>query len=188
MYEALVVGLRDYVRKNGVGSVVLGLSGGIDSALVAALCVRCAPDPRTFMASQCRPSTPTHSVDDAHDTAERTGLTIRQVPIAPAFDAYQDLLHLSGLAEENLQARIRGTTLMVVSNAEGHPSSRDGKQERAGGSITQRSTATQLAGLPDQDVPKTMVWALSRWRNDRAAAEGQTPPDSAALHRQGAER
>ena len=176
VYEALVVGLRDYVRKNGVGSVVLGLSGGIDSALVAALaCDALGPENVHGIAMPSQYSS-THSVDDAHDTAERTGLTIRQVPIAPVFDAYQDLLHLSGLAEENLQARIRGTTLMAVSNAEGHLVLATGnKSELAVGYSTIYGDA--VGGFaPIKDVPKTMVWALSRWRNDRAAAEGQTPP------------
>ncbi|MGB3673334.1 MAG: NAD(+) synthase, partial [Candidatus Nanopelagicales bacterium] len=110
------------------------------------------------------------------DTATRTGLSIRQVPIAPVFDAYQGILSLSGLAEENLQARVRGTTLMAVSNAEGHLVLATGnKSEIAVGYSTIYGDA--VGGFaPIKDVPKTLVWALSQWRNEVAQTRGETPP------------
>ncbi len=176
VYEALVIGLGDYVRKNRMRSVVLGLSGGIDSALVAAIaCDALGPDNVHGIAMPSKYSS-AHSVEDAHDTATRTGLAIRQVPIAPVFDAYQGLLGLTGLAEENLQARIRGTTLMAVSNAEGHLVLATGnKSELAVGYSTIYGDA--VGGFaPIKDVPKTLVWALSQWRNELAAQRGETPP------------
>lgn len=176
VYQALVVGLRDYVTKNGVGSVVLGLSGGIDSALVAAIACDALGSANVFGIAMPSKYSSSHSVEDAHDSAERTGLSIRQVPIAPVFDAYQELLHLTGLAEENLQARIRGTTLMAVSNAEGHLVLATGnKSELAVGYSTIYGDA--VGGFaPIKDVPKTLVWALSRWRNEQAELTGETPP------------
>ena len=176
VYDALVIGLRDYVHKNRMRSVILGLSGGIDSALVAAIaCDAIGADNVHGIAMPSKYSSQ-HSVDDAHDTATRTGLSIRQVPIAPVFDAYQGILSLSGLAEENLQARIRGTTLMAVSNAEGHLVLATGnKSEIAVGYSTIYGDA--VGGFaPIKDVPKTLVWALSQWRNEVAQTRGETPP------------
>jgi NAD+ synthase (glutamine-hydrolysing) len=117
-----------------------------------------------------------HSVDDAYDLAARTGLSIRTVPIAPMVDAYQGLLRLTGLAEENLQARVRGTTLMALSNAEGHLVLATGnKSELSVGYSTIYGDA--VGGFaPIKDVPKTLVWELARWRNARADADGSTPP------------
>ena len=176
VYQALVVGLRDYVTKNGVGSVVLGLSGGIDSALVAAIACDALGSANVFGIAMPSKYSSSHSVEDAHDSADRTGLSIRQVPIASVFDAYQELLHLTGLAEENLQARIRGTTLMAISNAEGHLVLATGnKSELAVGYSTIYGDA--VGGFaPIKDVPKTLVWALSRWRNEQAELTGETPP------------
>ena len=157
-------------------SVILGLSGGIDSALVAVIaCDAIGADNVHGIAMPSKYSSQ-HSVDDAHDTATRTGLSIRQVPIAPVFDAYQGILSLSGLAEENLQARIRGTTLMAVSNAEGHLVLATGnKSEIAVGYSTIYGDA--VGGFaPIKDVPKTLVWALSQWRNEVAQTRGETPP------------
>ncbi|MFA7266757.1 MAG: NAD+ synthase, partial [Candidatus Nanopelagicales bacterium] len=176
VYEALVIGLRDYVNKNRMRSVVLGLSGGIDSALVAAIACDAIGANNVYGIAMPSKYSSHHSVDDAHDTATRTGLSIRQVPIAPVFDAYQGLLSLSGLAEENLQARIRGTTLMAVSNAEGHLVLATGnKSEIAVGYSTIYGDA--VGGFaPIKDVPKTLVWALSQWRNEIAHARGEVPP------------
>jgi NAD+ synthase (glutamine-hydrolysing) len=115
-------------------------------------------------------------VADAFDLAARTGLSIREVSIAPMFNAYMDALDLSGLAEENLQARIRGTTLMGVSNAEGHLVLATGnKSEISVGYSTIYGDA--VGGYaPIKDVPKTLVWELARWRNDEATRQGLTPP------------
>ena len=176
VYGALVLGLRDYVEKNGFRSVLLGLSGGIDSALVAALAVDAFGPERVFGAAMPSAYSSEHSVADAYDLAARTGLSIRTVPIAPMVDAYQGTLHLTGLAEENLQARVRGTTLMGISNQEGHLVLATGnKSELAVGYSTIYGDA--VGGFaPIKDVPKTLVWELARWRNARAEAEGRTPP------------
>ncbi|TEX52302.1 MAG: NAD+ synthase [Actinomycetales bacterium mxb001] len=176
VYGALVTGLRDYVDKNGFASVILGLSGGIDSALVAAIaCDALGPD-RVHAVSLPSAYSSQHSRDDAADLAERTGLHFRTVPIAPMVDAFQSQLHLSGLAEENLQARVRGTTLMALSNAEGHLVLATGnKSEISVGYSTIYGDA--VGGFaPIKDVPKTLVWELARWRNTVAVERGETPP------------
>ncbi len=175
MYEALVVGLRDYVRKNGFRSVLLGLSGGIDSALVAVLACDAIGAEHVYGVSMPSEYSSQHSRDDAGDLAARTGLHLRTVPIAPMVDAYQEQLDLSGLAEENLQARVRGTTLMAISNSEGHLVLATGnKSELSVGYSTIYGDA--VGGFaPIKDVPKTWVWKLSRWRN-LSAADGTFAP------------
>lgn len=176
VYQALTVGLRDYVRKNGIGKVTLGMSGGIDSALVGALaCDALGPENVLGVAMPSAYSSG-HSVEDAQDSAARTGMEFRIVPIAAMFDAFQALLDLAGLAEENLQARIRGTTLMAISNAEGPLVLATGnKSELAVGYSTIYGDA--VGGFaPIKDVPKTLVWELARWRNAQAEQAGQTPP------------
>ena len=172
VYAALVTGLRDYVTKNGFTSVLLGLSGGIDSALVAAIACDALGADRVFGVSMPSAYSSEHSVADAYDLAERTGLAIRSVPIAPMFDAYMGQLPLTGLAEENLQARVRGTTLMAISNQEGHLVLATGnKSELAVGYSTIYGDA--VGGFaPIKDVPKTLVWHLARWRNNQPG----TPP------------
>jgi NAD+ synthase (glutamine-hydrolysing) len=176
VYGALVLALHDYVEKNGFRSVLLGLSGGIDSALVAAIAVDAFGPDRVFGVAMPSAYSSEHSVADAYDLAARTGLGIRTVPIAPMVDAYQGSLHLSGLAEENLQARVRGTTLMAISNAEGHLVLATGnKSELAVGYSTIYGDA--VGGYaPIKDVPKTLVWELARWRNAQAESSGRTAP------------
>ena len=176
VYGALVTGLRDYVEKNGFRSVLLGLSGGIDSALVAAIAVDAFGPDRVFGVAMPSVYSSEHSVADAYDLAGRTGLSIRTVPIAPMVQAYLDSVTLTGLAEENLQARVRGTTLMAISNQEGHLVLATGnKSELAVGYSTIYGDA--VGGFaPIKDVPKTLVWELARWRNARAEEEGSTAP------------
>ena len=176
VYAALVTGLRDYVDKNGFASVILGLSGGIDSALVAAIACDALGADRVHGVALPSVYSSEHSLADAADLAERTGLTHRVVPIAPMVNAYHASLDLHGVAEENLQARIRGTTLMALSNAEGHLVLATGnKSEISVGYSTIYGDA--VGGFaPIKDVPKTLVWALSRWRNARALEQGHTPP------------
>lgn len=176
LYAALRMGLADYVNKNGFASVLLGLSGGIDSAFVAALAVDGLGADRVFGVSMPSRYSSTHSIEDAHDLARRTGLSIRDVPIGPMFDAFQGSLSLSGLAEENLQARIRGMILMSLSNAEGHLVLATGnKSELSVGYSTIYGDA--VGGFaPIKDLPKTLVWELSTWRNQQAADRGETPP------------
>jgi NAD+ synthase (glutamine-hydrolysing) len=168
VYQALVVGLRDYVLKNNLESVLLGLSGGIDSALVAAIAVDALGANNVYGVSMPSPYSSEHSVSDAKDLAARTGLNFRTVAIKPMFDAYQSSLSLTGLAEENLQARLRGMTLMGISNQEGHLVLATGnKSELAVGYSTIYGDA--VGGFaPIKDVPKTLVWELSKWRNKQA--------------------
>ncbi|MFD0169853.1 NAD+ synthase [Streptomyces decoyicus] len=176
IYTALVVGLRAYVAKNGFRSVVLGLSGGIDSALVAALaCDALGAEHVHAVAMPSRYSSE-HSLTDAAELARRTGLSFRTVPIGPMFDAYMAALPLTGLAEENLQSRLRGTTLMAISNQEGHLVLAPGnKSELACGYSTLYGDSVGGYG-PIKDVYKSVVYRLARWRNQAAADRGQTPP------------
>ena len=176
VWGALVTGLRDYLGKNGFGSVVLGLSGGIDSAVVAAIAVDAIGADHVHGVSLPSVYSSEHSKDDAADMAERTGLHLRTVSIAPMVDAYQSQLSLSGLAEENLQARVRGTTLMAISNAEGHLVLATGnKSELSVGYSTIYGDA--VGGFaPIKDVPKVDVWRLARWRNEEALRRDEIPP------------
>ena len=176
VWEALVVGLRDYVDKNSFPSVILGLSGGIDSALVAALACDALGADRVHGVALPSVYSSEHSLADAADLAQRTALHYRTIPIAPMVDAFDASLHLSGLAAENLQARVRGTTLMALSNAEGHLVLATGnKSEISVGYSTIYGDA--VGGFaPIKDVPKTLVWDLARWRNARAEALGLVPP------------
>ncbi len=176
VWSALTLGLRDYVTKNGFDSVALGLSGGIDSAVVAALAVDAlGPDKVHGLAMPSKYSSP-HSVTDAQTTADRTGLRLRTVGIEPIMKSFQASLGLSGLAEENLQARIRGVVLMGVSNQEGPLVLATGnKTELAVGYSTIYGDA--VGGFaPIKDIPKTLVWQLARWRNKQARVKGQPEP------------
>jgi NAD+ synthase (glutamine-hydrolysing) len=176
VWHALVTGLRDYVRKNGFQSVVLGVSGGIDSAVVAAIAADAIGGAHVHGVSMPSSYSSDHSRTDAEDLTTRLGANYRQVPIAAMVDEFVSALGLTGLAEENVQARIRGTTLMALSNAEGHLVLATGnKSELAVGYSTIYGDA--VGGFaPIKDVPKTLVWALARWRNAAAEARGETPP------------
>ncbi|MCX4634009.1 NAD+ synthase [Streptomyces sp. RPA4-5] len=176
IYTALVVGLRAYVAKNGFRSVVLGLSGGIDSALVAALACDALGAGQVHAVAMPSRYSSEHSLTDAAELARRTGLHFRTVPIGPMFDAYMAALPLTGLAEENLQSRLRGTTLMAISNQEGHLVLAPGnKSELACGYSTLYGDSVGGYG-PIKDVYKSVVYQLARWRNQAAADRGQTPP------------
>ncbi len=176
IYGALVMGLRAYVTKNGFRSVVIGLSGGIDSALVAAVAVDALGAAQVYGVSMPSRYSSQHSQDDAAELARRTGLHYRTVPIGPMFDAYMQSLPLTGLAEENLQSRIRGTTLMAISNQEGHLVLAPGnKSELACGYSTLYGDSVGAYG-PIKDVYKTTVFQLAKWRNQAAAERGETPP------------
>ncbi|TDD67080.1 NAD+ synthase [Jiangella aurantiaca] len=176
VYAALVTGLRDYVRKNGFSSVVIALSGGIDSALVAAVAVDALGAEHVYGVSMPSRYSSEHSKSDAQDLAERTGLRFRTIPIEPMVRAFLDNVELTGLAEENLQARVRGMTLMGLSNQEGHLVLATGnKTELAVGYSTIYGDA--VGGYaPIKDVPKTLTWELARWRNAAAVERGETPP------------
>ena len=176
IWNAIVVGLRDYVAKNGFTSVLVGLSGGIDSALVAALAVDALGPDRVHGVGMPSKYSSDHSLADARQMAANTGLGFRVVEIQKMVDAFIKELSLTGLAEENVQARVRGTTLMGLSNQEGHLVLATGnKSELACGYSTLYGDA--VGGYaPIKDIYKTDVWALSRWRNQVARDAGEAPP------------
>jgi NAD+ synthase (glutamine-hydrolysing) len=176
IYGALVLGVRDYVRKNGFRSTIQGLSGGIDSALTATIAADALGPDRVHVVLNPSPYSSGHSVADAEDLVRRQGIGSRLIPIKPMMDGFETSLDLHGLAAENLQARIRGMIWMSLSNEEGHLVLACGnKSELATGYSTMYGDA--VGGYaPIKDVPKTLVWALARWRNEQAAARGQTPP------------
>ena len=176
IWNAIVVGLRDYVAKNGFTSVLVGLSGGIDSALVAALAVDALGPDRVHGVGMPSKYSSDHSLADARQMAANTGLGFRVVEIQKMVDSFIKELSLTGLAEENVQARVRGTTLMGLSNQEGHLVLATGnKSELACGYSTLYGDA--VGGYaPIKDIYKTDVWALSRWRNQVAREAGETPP------------
>lgn len=176
LYSALVVGLRAYAAKNGFSSVLIGLSGGIDSALVAAIACDALGAANVYGISMPSKYSSDHSKGDAAELARRTGLNFRTVPIEPMFDAYMGSLGLTGLAEENLQSRLRGTMLMAVSNQEGQIVLAPGnKSELAVGYSTLYGDSVGAYG-PIKDVYKTAIFRLAKWRNRAAEERGQTPP------------
>lgn len=176
IWHALVLGLQDYVAKNGFKSVILGLSGGIDSAVCAAIAVDALGSDRVFGVSLPSKYSSDHSKSDAFDLAERLGIAIRTEPIEPAFELAEQQLSLSGLASENLQARIRGLILMALSNQEGHLVLTTGnKTELAVGYST--IYGDSVGGFaPIKDVAKTLVWELAKWRNAQASSASEIEP------------
>jgi NAD+ synthase (glutamine-hydrolysing) len=176
VYSALVLGVCDYVAKNGFRSVILALSGGIDSALTATIAADAVGPDRVHVVLMPSRYSSEHSITDAEDLAKRQGLHARTVPIRSIVDAFEAELDLPGLAAENLQARIRGMILMSLSNAEGHLVLTTGNKSElaAGYSTLYGDSAGGFA--PIKDVFKTLVWELARWRNSQAEARGETPP------------
>ncbi len=166
LYNALIMGMRDYVHKNGFKDVLLGLSGGIDSALVAAIAVdalgaehvKCVMLPSEFTSQE--------SLDDAAQCAEQLGVDYTIIPIKDAVKTFETLIpNLNGIGHENTQSRIRGTILMALSNISGSMLMTTGnKSEMAVGYCTLYGDMN--GGFnPIKDVYKTQVYALSTWRN-----------------------
>jgi NAD+ synthase (glutamine-hydrolysing) len=179
VYAALVLGTADYVRKNGFRSVLLSLSGGIDSALVAAIAAdEVGPENVSVILMPGKWSSG-HSVSDAEDLVARTGVQARTVAIQEIVDAFcagLDDFPESGLPAENLQSRVRGVINMAVSNNEGQLVLTAGnKSEIACGYSTLYGDSAGGFGVI-KDVFKTLVWDLSRWRNAEASRLGLTPP------------
>jgi NAD+ synthase (glutamine-hydrolysing) len=180
VYAAVVTGTRGYIRKNGFRSVVIALSGGVDSALVATIAADAVGADAVHVVGMPSRYSSTGSLSDAEDLARRQGLHWSVIPIDPMVVAFEkslaDVGGLHGLAEENLQARVRGVTLMALSNEAGHLVLTTGnKSELATGfSTLYGDSAGGFA--PIKDVPKTMVWALCRWRNADAASRGEVEP------------
>ncbi len=175
VYAALLLGLRDYVEKNGFSHVVMGLSGGIDSALVAVIAVDALGPERVSVVIMPSPYSSSESQDDARALAANLGVQVRELPIAPAMSAYEATLSEvfagrdADLTEENLQARIRGNLLMALSNKFGWLVLTTGnKSEMAVGySTLYGDSAGGFAVI--KDVPKTLVYELARHRNRGAA-------------------
>jgi NAD+ synthase (glutamine-hydrolysing) len=176
VYRAVVLGLGDYARKNGFTEALVGLSGGIDSSLVATVAADAlGPDAVHALAMPSRYSS-TESVDDAEDVAKRLGIRLDHVRIDEVFQAYLDALAVlfegtePGVAEENLQARVRGNILMALSNKFGGLVLATGNKSEV--AVGYSTLYGDLAGgfAPIADVPKTLVYELAQWRN------GQTEP------------
>ncbi|CAB4537521.1 unannotated protein [freshwater metagenome] len=176
VWNALVLGLRDYVKKNGFSSVVLGLSGGIDSAVVATIAADAIGGENVFGVSMPSKYSSDHSKGDAAILAGNIGCHFETVTIEPMVQTFESNLELTGLASENLQARMRGVILMAMSNSAGHLTLTTGnKSELAVGYST--IYGDSVGGFaPIKDVEKTMVWQLARWRNSWALENGETPP------------
>ncbi len=178
VYEALLLGLRDYVEKNGFGAVVLGLSGGIDSALVACLAVDALGAERVNVAVMPSPYSSSATQEDARALARALGVGVHELPIERGMDAYRETLREDfdglheDLTEENLQARIRGNLLMALSNKFGWLVLTTGNKSEM--SVGYTTLYGDLAGgfAVIRDVPKTLVYRLALWRNSRAALEG----------------
>ena len=176
IWNALVLGVRDYVHKNGFKSVVLGLSGGIDSAVCAAIAVDAIGADNVYGVSLPSKYSSEHSLSDAATLAENTGLKYSTEDIEPYVEQFVSKLAHQGLAAENLQARVRALILMAKSNTDGHLLLSTGnKTELAVGYSTIYGDA---AGgyAPIKDVEKTLVWDLARYRNELAVQNKQTPP------------
>ena len=176
VWNALVLGLRDYVHKNGFRSVILGLSGGIDSAVCAAIAADALGADRVWGVSMPSRYSSDHSRSDADELAENIGLHYSTEAIADLVLPIETQLELTGTAAENVQARIRGIILMGLSNLEGHLVLTNGnKTELSVGYST--IYGDSVGGFaPIKDVPKMLVWELARWRNDSATSRGEVPP------------
>ncbi|MBK5305349.1 MAG: NAD+ synthase [Frankiaceae bacterium] len=165
VWAGLVTGTRDYVRKTGFRSVVVALSGGIDSAVTATIAADALGPDNVYAVGMPSVWSSDHSVRDAEELARRQGINWSVFPISDAVDGWKPL-ELTGLAAENLQARIRGVTVMALANEHGHLVLTAGnKSELATGYSTLYGADTTGAYAPLKDVFKTMVWRLARWRN-----------------------
>jgi NAD+ synthase (glutamine-hydrolysing) len=178
IWRALVVGLKDYVSKNGFKSVALGLSGGIDSALTATLAVDALGKESVYGLLMPSKYSSTHSISDAKELAENLGIGYEIIEIAGIVASFQSAIELSGLAEENIQARVRGSLLMGLSNQRGHLILATGnKSELAVGYSTLYGDA--VGGFaPIKDIFKVDIWRLARWRNSQAGGKGLIPVNS----------
>jgi NAD+ synthase len=186
IYQALMLGLRDYVDKNRFPSVVLGLSGGIDSAFSAAVAVDSLGADRVRCVMMPSRYTSNASISDAREAAERLGVRLDTVPIEPAIEAFDGMLaelfagREADTTEENLQSRIRGVILMAISNKFGPMVLTTGNKSEM--SVGYATLYGDMCGGYNvlKDVYKTTVFALSRWRNAQRPA-GALGPDGVVV-------
>jgi NAD+ synthetase len=175
IYKALILGLTDYVRKCGFSSVVVGLSGGVDSALTAALAVAALGKDKVVGIAMPSRFSSDHSIADAKQLAQNLGIQFNIVPIQPVHEAYEKTLsevfagRTPDVTEENIQARVRGGLLMAVSNKFNHLLLTTGnKSELAVGYCT--LYGDMCGGLAIlSDVPKSVIWEMSQWINEKSA-------------------
>ena len=185
-YRALVLGLRDYVNKNRFPGVIIGLSGGIDSAITAAVAVDALGPERVHCVMMPSPYTSQESLDDAAEAARLMGVTLDEVNIVPAMQAFEAMLQplFDGAApdttEENIQARSRGITLMALSNKLGHMVLSTGNKSEM--SVGYATLYGDMCGGYNvlKDVYKTTVFQLSRWRN-QALPKGALGPSGRVI-------
>ena len=174
MYTALVVGLRDYVRKNNFNKVALGISGGIDSALVVCIAVEALGAPNVLAVSMPSKYSSEYTQSDAEKICKNLGIRFARIPIDNIFNAYLDTLniHFTGMApdkaEENIQARIRGNILMAFSNKFGHLVLNTGNKSET--SVGYCTLYGDMAGgfSVIKDVPKNLVYELGKFVNSKS--------------------
>jgi len=176
VYRAVQLGLHDYVRKNGFRSVLLGVSGGIDSTLVATIAADALGGENVVAISNPSKYSSQGSQDDAAELATNLGLDYRVIPIEPMVSAFLDSVKLTGIAEENLQARVRAVIWMGLGNQEGHLVLTNGNKSEVSVGYSTLYGDSVGGYAPIKDVPKTMVWELARWRNAEAGRRGEQPP------------
>jgi len=176
VWNALVLGLRDYVQKNGFSSVVLGLSGGIDSAVCATIAADALGASNVFGVSMPSRYSSAGSKDDAKDLADRRGINYQIQAIESMVLPFETSLELEGLPAENLQARVRGVILMALSNKYGHLTITTGNKSELAVGYSTIYGDTVGGYAPLKDVEKSLVWELARWRNAYALSRGEVEP------------
>lgn len=175
-WNALVLGLRDYIQKNGFKSVVLGLSGGIDSAVCATIAADAIGAENVFGISMPSRYSSIGSKDDAEDLASRRGINYQVQAIENLVTPFESELSLAGLPAENLQARVRGVILMALSNKDGHLTITTGNKSELAVGYSTIYGDTVGGYAPLKDVEKSLVWELAKWRNAYALSRNEIEP------------